>query len=366
MELIKRPASGILTVEINTPQGKRRVSTGCTDPKQAREVVKAANIESIEVLAKAGQITQELIRKLTIGGNMTVEQAIEDWEKWLREVVNSDRTAENHVMFVRAWARETKVLQQKLCAVTEGQIGRWINADDGVKLASRRSRLAAVRSLFRFCSIRQYLNPDPSREVRIKTKLLTHDQKEPKKKTCFTDKQIQKLLDHLTLRIAELMGHELTPAVEKKINAAKFWYCAVLIGRYTGLRLGDIASLEKASLREPGKIIVWTDKRDTRIELPLHEQVVKALAYIPQSRTAHCFPEQDATARNAKQRSILSVQFSRLLEACGIEGHSYHDLRSTLATELHVNENSLEEIAKALGHRSTRVTKGYIREVDKD
>jgi site-specific recombinase XerD len=60
------------------------------------------------------------------------------------------------------------------------------------------------------------------------------------------------------------------------------------------------------------------------------------------------------------QRYTLSVQFQRLLADAGIQGKSYHCLRHTLATELNAEGESIEAIAKALGHGSTRATKGYL------
>jgi integrase len=54
---------------------------------------------------------------------------------------------------------------------------------------------------------------------------------------------------------------------------ARFWYCATLIGCYAGLRLGDICSLEWSCLQHPNKLIVWTDKRDTQVELPVDENL---------------------------------------------------------------------------------------------
>jgi len=53
-----RPSTGIITVVINTPQGRRTVSTGCTSPVEAKQVIKSANIAGIEVLAKANALSQ--------------------------------------------------------------------------------------------------------------------------------------------------------------------------------------------------------------------------------------------------------------------------------------------------------------------
>jgi hypothetical protein len=89
-----------------------------------------------------------------------------------------------------------------------------------------------------------------------------------------------------------------------------------------GLRLGDICALEWACLKEPGKVVVWTDKRDTRVDLPVDDDLAQGLAAIPANSDKVCFPEQEAISRSSK-RSMLSVQFGRTLQAVGIQGHSF-------------------------------------------
>lgn len=126
-----------------------------------------------------------MIQKLVVGANLTVEGAVAEWEQWLRSVSGSDRTADNHVLFVRAWMRDTKAAEKKVTAIRAPDISKWINRSDGTKLASKRVKLAALRSLFNFCSIRQYTNGDPSLEIRVKAKLLSHEQKEPRRKTSY-------------------------------------------------------------------------------------------------------------------------------------------------------------------------------------
>jgi integrase len=355
-----RPSSGIITVVIKTAQGKRTISTGCTDPAEARQLIKAANVSSIEALAKVNALSQAMIQKLVVGANLTVEGAVAQWEQWLRSVSASDRTADNHAMFVKAWMRDTKLANKKMTSIAEQEISKWINRNDGTKFASKRVKLAALRSLFNFCSIRQYLNGDPSREVRVKAKLLTHDQKEPRRKTCFTEDEIKRIVAYLSDRMLELdLNPDHTPAQDHRLEVARFWYCATIIGRYAGLRLGDICCLERASLAKEGKLIVHTDKRDTRVELDVDESLAKGIAAIPESSKKLCFPEQDAIMRGP-QRSKLSVQFSRVLEACKITGHSFHDLRRSYACDCKAKGIPTPHIAKRLGHGSEESTETYL------
>jgi site-specific recombinase XerD len=100
-----------------------------------------------------------------------------------------------------------------ISTIKEPDISLWVNAPNGIKLASRRVHLAAVRSLFRFCTNRDYIHFDPSAEVRVKAQLLSHEQKEAQQKSCFADGEANRIVDHLMLRMLELMRLSKTSAI---------------------------------------------------------------------------------------------------------------------------------------------------------
>lgn len=353
-----RPSSGVITFKVHTPEGERTISTGTNDKALAKEIIKACNVDAVSVAAKAGLLTQELIRKLTSGGGMTVMEAIEEWQQWLDATCGSDRTAENHALYVRAWARSAHVKSARIGSIREHHISNWINAPDGTTLGTRRVKLAAVRSLFKFCSIRQYISGDPSRLVRIKAKLLSHEQKEPEVRLPFTDAEIGAILGELRRRLASFETK--SPIGKLRPRELRFWIAAVLLGRYAGLRLGDIASLEWSCFAQPGKLIVWTDKHDARVALEMNEHLREGAAAIPPNNRKLCFPDQDRTIRTRSKRSKLSVQFMRILESVGVSGKSFHCLRHTYATECKRLGIPTPHIQERLGHSNQSTTEGYI------
>ena len=123
--------------------------------------------------------------------------------------------------------------------------------------------------------------------------------------------------------------------------------------------LGDICCLERASLAKPGKLIVSTDKKDTRVELDIDYHLAKGIAAMKPTGKKFCFPEQDAIMRGP-QRSKLSVQFARILEACKITGHSFHDLRRSYACDCKAKGIPTPHIAQRLGHGSEKSTETYL------
>lgn len=385
-----------------------------------------SDLSSLQDLVKSGALSRGLIKQLVASASITLKDAAGQWSKWLQDTAGSDRTFICHTSYVEMWAARAKLGNKKLSEITEAHLSDFINVKDGTKLGTKRARLSALRSFFRFCTIRQWLSYDPSREVRIKAKLLTHEQKEPTVKLCFTDDEIQAIDDYLLMEAIEVMSRmaaieadsislgKSIPSLKKKIEAvtvkidahiphppkilkllkkrrdylqrrvvwterkiarnkvqieysserlsiAQFWRSATGIGRYSGLRLGDICCLEKASLKEHGKLIVWTDKKDSRVELPISDKLAQSISLMPHSNDKRfCFPEQAMIHGDPVKRSKLSVQFTRILEGCKIEGKSFHCLRKTLATELNSQGETIEEIAKALGHSSIETTRIYI------
>ena len=153
-----------------------------------------------------------------------------------------------------------------------------------------------------------------------------------------------------------------TPTEMARLGAGvipgSFWARAVPIGRWTGLRLSDIASLEWASLSTT--IAVWTIKKDKRVELPLYpEELEQAVSGIPKVDEKYCFPEQRRIVWDPKRRHALSMQFKRLCHRCGIFGKSFHFLRHTYVTACWAAGEAPEHIAKHVGHSSTSQTRAY-------
>lgn len=325
----------LIKFSVHTPEGKRVLRAGATDPA----------------------LVWNILRQIDATRSKTVESAINEWKRWLESTCNSERTAESHITYATCWAREKRMLGRRLAEVREHHISEWINERSGCGLATRRVRLSAIRSLFKFCSIREYITMDPSQLVRVKARLLSHEQKEPTVRVPITDDEIRRILAELDRRIQSA-----EPVGRLAESDLRFWRAAIVIGRHAGLRLGDIACLEWSCLSKPGKLIVWTDKHDARVDLPMTPELRAVFDSLPRHSRHLCFPSQDKTARDRKKRSKLSVQFGRLLESIGIEGKSFHCLRHAFATDCRKRNMPMPHIQESLGHANQSTTKGYIHE----
>jgi len=277
-----------------------------------------------------------------------LEQAFQEWSEWAESVSRSQFTLANYRQAVNRWMVSMELANTPPNLIREKHLDQWLNDRERTdKVASRRVDLAGLRSFFNFCSIRKYTDGDPSKLVSIKWNLLTHAQKEARVRQPFTEAEVAALLQATDPRSNE--------------GTDPFWFCAIAIGRYTGLRLGDICNLEWDCFAEPGKMKVWTNKSNTPVLLPLNRFPVlrDAVAMIPYQHEDYCFPAQRETINDPNRRALISVQFSRLCASLHIKGKSFHCFRHTYATtEAHGHD--LAQIAKDLGHKSKKVTSGYV------
>lgn len=356
MKIIKKSCGMVaLITKANGRQVNIRLNTH--DMKEAELIAARMGLEEVEAAAKAGIITRELIRKITANGEMTLKQAIKEWEEWLENTCESKHGALNMVTYARSFMKDQREYIN-LADVNEKHIDEWVNKSDGTKRSTRCFRLASIRSLYKFLTAKSYVDANVSLLVKVRSKDLSHGQKETRKKTCFNDDEYARLLLHMSLKIDELADSD-APGAKQKLQWLRFWYPATIIGRHTGLRVGDIASLEWESIKDD-KVTVWTDKRNKRVEIKVTDALREGLLSIPVNKGVKCFPIQSAIESDPTRRAQLPNQFARLLKAAGIPGHWFHELRATRATEMAGDGHSMETIAKELGHTSTTTTKGYI------
>lgn len=287
-------------------------------------------------------MTNEAISLIINGRKITVPEAIQEWIVWLRSLGRSENTIYMAEVYMKAFCKHADIPHTFSPAViTHEQISAWVNACSPAKAATRSVMLAMVRSFFRFCSGKGWSIGDPSQLVEVNNGRLTFAQKEPRKRSLFTEGEIARLVAETRPR--------------------SFWRAAILLGRWTGLRLSDIACLEWASLEEPGHIRVWTQKRDRRVSLPLEpEELRVAVAEIHNLDDVYCFPEQRDLTMNVMMRSYLSTQFANLCRSCGIAGKSFHSFRHNRLTELVNNGMSLSDAALVAGHLSPETTRRYV------
>tara|TARA_R100000808_G_scaffold24814_1_gene58525 strand:- start:17226 stop:18113 length:888 start_codon:yes stop_codon:yes gene_type:complete len=267
-----------------------------------------------------------------------VTDAMTKWSKWLAGIGRSGRTVETSIGNVMRFISEASLSTKRVDKITELDINKYINdPGDSRKYSTRKVILSSIRSLFYYCVAEGWVKRDPSMLVEVNLNALTHAQKEIVPRGTFSVEEYKKVY----------------------AKADGFWKFAIALGRNAGLRLSDIAMLEWGSIAEPGLVTVWTRKGRRRVQVPINATLTKLLGKIPKDDGRWCFPEQAEIMQSVKRRALLSVQFKRLCESCGVEGRVFHELRHTYASDMAKKGKTLPHIANMLGHVNLHTTQGY-------
>ncbi len=338
---IKKHKNQSYYAHLRTDHGPQQINLKTTSRTEAVLRAKEAKLEELERAALVRALTAETVVRITAGGKVTNREAFKQWHAWTQTVGLTPATVERYSSYITAFLDRTGLWDKTPHAITAAHIDKFVNpADEPIKAATRSNRLNSIQSLFLVMSARGLVIGDPSREVRVKMHLLTFDQKEPERFKPFSADELAQL---------------------RKVEDP-FWRAAALLGEHFGLRISDVAQLEWSSFAKPGRIVVWTDKHDRRVEFQLPKEVEQAVAAIDKTHPRYVFPEQAETAQNTKLRSKLSTYFGRILERQGIEGKSFHSFRHTFATNHRKLGESIDEIRVKLGHALPSTTEGYVHQ----
>lgn len=328
------------------PDGKRTlVSTKCTDKDKAKAAVKESGLEQLVAAGKVGRLTNTVISQITTGKKLTLAKAADAYEESLLRR-RAPKTAANIMAVVRAWLKATNLDSAAPAIVTEDHVDRWINdPESAAKYHTRRIGLSDIRTFFDFCIDHGWVtsNPAGKQRVSVRMELLSHAQKEPTEKQCFASPEIVRLLTELDKEPKYL-----------------FWSFAVRISNEIGLRLGDVCQLEWDCFSAPGRVTVWTDKRDRRVSVPISKELEELVSVIPVESTQFLFPNERERIRDTSRRAGLSMDFKRLCERNGITGKSFHCLRHTCISRWAKEGKTLDSIAKDVGHANTKTTQSYV------
>jgi site-specific recombinase XerD len=137
----------------------------------------------------------------------------------------------------------------------------------------------------------------------------------------------------------------------------------VLVMRYTGLRVSDVATLRRDRIQN-GQIFLHTKKTGGMVFLPIPKPLEDALAAVPVPRGApahsRCYFWNETSAQSTivgtTERTLFSV-FKR----SGVKAARPHRFRHTLATEILAEGHGEQDVADILGISPAVVRKHYAK-----
>jgi integrase len=321
-----------------------------TADKRAEALEVCLAIERSENHAKSGTLTEQQAKKI-IGeilerttGEPLRNYKVRDWlAHWLdmKEQVRKGKTMDRYRQVIRDFiASLGSRANLALSHITSKDVLAYRNSITKTGKAARTANLSVkvVSAAFN-AAVRQHLiesNPATALEsLPVKAE----------EKGTFTPTQVSKLA----------------------LCADDDWQGAILLGYYTGARLGDVANMRWSTIDWSNKIIRFTaSKTGKAVTLPLHPQLQRELLKNAGIGNAPMFPT--LAGRGTGGKHGLSGRFNAIMEKAGVEGKrtqasggrslsslSFHSLRHSFNSAL-ANAGVAQEIRQKLtGHASAEM-----------
>ena len=323
---------------------------------EARSLIKDGGFDKAERASRLGLLTAEAYQRLTAGKRVTVAQAIEQFIDHMPMAGYTDVTVNHMRLTLAQWVREVDLSTILVSSIEARHIDPWVNKKGQLKYSTRFRNLSDIRVFLDFCSARGLVTYNPARQVDVKVEKLSQAQRLTTERLPFSDEEIEKILSSL--------------------QPGDFWHAAVLVALDTGLRLKDVALLERASLKG-SKLRVATSKASAGanpvVEHELSERTLQSLDAVPAEHRTYFFIREGCNMKVAPavEQSRLSQQFRRLCISLGIDGKSFHGMRHTFAMRRErerrlgifqemAKELALRGVQADLGHASQATTKIYL------
>jgi site-specific recombinase XerD len=203
--------------------------------------------------------------------------------------------------------------------------------------------LGTLRQFLTFCQERRWIADNPAKRIKGPRNA------KPAEVVPFTTTELGKM-------VAACDGIGRGPYERLRAKAM------VLLLRYTGLRISDVASLSRDRV-QGGQILLHTQKTGGTVFLPIPGELQDALDTLPAPRNAkeeRWFFWNGGTTKRAvvgtAQRTLAAV-FTK----SGVEGAHAHRFRHTLATEILARGGSEQDAADILGISAAVVRKHYAK-----
>lgn len=351
MRLVKNPKTGSYSAVIKTLSGKTITrSLRTKDKAEAKRLVKESKLAEIEAAAKIKALTRDTISAIVAGKNVKIKDVLEEYKNFRILKAHSTHSIYSEETIIEKFLRDQGLENSGISKITTKQIYDYVNSQGTDSLSHKNKKLTSIRGILSYALANAYILKDPSYGVAVDKSKLAHKQKEKRKQPPFTKADYER--------------------IRKKCSY--FWSIAADFAYWTGLRLSDVARLEWDSFdsfSEPQLLIVHTLKTDTRVALPLDDELIgggllrDTISRIEPVDEKYCFPEWKALTDDPKKRATLPTYFARELERkhpkAFEEGKRFHSFRRSFVTRCKREGKELIDIAAWVGHSSEKTTAIY-------
>lgn len=207
--------------------------------------------------------------------------------------------------------------------------------------SSASARLQLLRVIFRYFVDHEWMKVNLAKKMRLP--------KQPHKPTLpYTLDEMREILSACDDFAS---GHPKAYRKSKRLRVL----CLVM--RYSGLRVGDAASLAVDRIDDAGRLFLYTQKTGVPVHCPLPAFLIEELKAMPIKSPRYWFwsgaGDFEAVAENYRKL------FRRIMKEAKIHGAHPHRFRDTFAVELLLKDTPIEDVQKLLGHSSIKITEKH-------
>jgi site-specific recombinase XerD len=274
----------------------------------------------------------------------------------LKLITEATDAYQKHILPLEASTRRKYANVLKLFLAYSKQAGLKYLADIGVeKLDDFRSRrtlqpstsateLTILRLFFSFSVKRKWIAGNPAKEIQSPRNL------KPAEVVPYSPSEITRML-----AACEGFGNSAYARLRAR--------AMLLLLRYTGLRVSDVATLTRDRIKN-GQIFLHTKKTGGMVFLPVPRALEEALEAVPAPRGApaesRCYFWNESSARITAVR-VMERTLQTVFKRSGVVDAHPHRFRHTLATEILAQGHGEQDVADVLGISPAVVRKHYAK-----
>jgi integrase len=331
-----------------------------THQRAQKFLAECAEITHGDGYKKSGEFLDECLRQST-GSGLNIPTAEKYFRDWLDAKEQVGRTSESTLTryapilnrFV-AFLPEVR-RRSPLASITASAIDGFLHAEKvrGLSNVTANAGVRVLRIVFNTARRKGVITTNPAEAVDLL-------QEEPDKRLPFTPDQVRALLE----------------------VADTEWRGIILLGFYSGMRLGDAARLTWANVDLENRVVAFEAQKTLRRKkgankntvVDLHADLMAYFGGLPMSDDARAAIFPDLSRRPVGSANGLSAGFHRLMDKAGIlaplgaakekagrvfRALSFHSLRHAFVTQLHCSGVPIEVRKELAGHRSDAMSLNY-------